>query len=112
MEPRPKSSSARVLAPIALAVCAVAVLVVIVSTAGGGGDSASTAVRESSSTGTSKTETAARKTPQRSTYTVKTGDTLGAIAVETGVPVETLQELNPALDPQALATGQKIKLVQ
>jgi LysM repeat protein len=41
---------------------------------------------------------------------VKTGDTLGSIAERTGVDVETLQELNPDLDPQALVSGQRIKL--
>ena len=50
---------------------------------------------------------ASRRVP---TYTVKTGDTLGAIAEKTGTDVERLQELNPELDPQALVAGQKIKL--
>ena len=43
-------------------------------------------------------------------YTVKTGDTLAAIAETVGVPVERLLELNPDLDPQALVSGQKIRL--
>jgi LysM repeat protein len=47
---------------------------------------------------------------QPATYTVQSGDTLGAIAETTGVTVETLQELNPELDPQALIAGQKIQL--
>ena len=46
----------------------------------------------------------------RARYTIKTGDTLGAIAEKTGVPVERLEELNPELDPQALVAGQRIKL--
>ncbi len=41
---------------------------------------------------------------------MKTGDTLGAIAEKTGLDVETLLTLNPDLDPQALVSGQKIKL--
>jgi LysM repeat protein len=41
---------------------------------------------------------------------VKPGDTLGGIGQKTGVDVETLQSLNPSLDPQALVSGQKIKL--
>ncbi|MDQ3934468.1 MAG: LysM domain-containing protein [Actinomycetota bacterium] len=49
------------------------------------------------------------KLPQ-GVYVVKTGDTLGSIAEKTGIPVEKLQELNPELDPQALVSGQKIKL--
>ena len=48
--------------------------------------------------------------PARARYTIKTGDTLGAIAVKTGVSVERLEELNPELDPQALVAGQRIKL--
>ena len=43
-------------------------------------------------------------------YTVKTGDTLGGIAATVGVSVTRLQELNPELDPQALVSGQKIRL--
>jgi LysM repeat protein len=43
-------------------------------------------------------------------YTVKTGDTLGRIAAKTGVPVARLQRLNPQLDPQALVSGQRIRL--
>ena len=41
---------------------------------------------------------------------MKVGDTLGGISEKTGVPVEQLLELNPNLDPQALVSGQKIKL--
>jgi len=43
-------------------------------------------------------------------YVVKAGDTLAGIAQTTGVPVEMLQELNPNLDPQALVSGQRIRL--
>ena len=43
-------------------------------------------------------------------YTVKTGDTLGGIAETVGIPITRLQELNPELDPQALVSGQKIRL--
>ena len=41
---------------------------------------------------------------------VQAGDTLGGIAEKTGVSVETLQELNPNVDPQALTSGQRLKL--
>jgi LysM repeat protein len=47
---------------------------------------------------------------QQSEYVVQTGDTLGGIASKTGVTVEKLQQLNPHLDPQALVSGQRIKL--
>jgi LysM repeat protein len=56
------------------------------------------------------TTTAQNKYAHRRAYTVRTGDTLGGIAEKTGVAVDTLQQLNPGLDPQALVAGQKIKL--
>ena len=69
-----------------------------------------TAGSRSGSVTSPTTTTGAKPTPRRSTYTVKTGDTLGGIAEKTGVTVERLQELNPELDPQALLSGQKINL--
>jgi LysM repeat protein len=110
MPTRSSSSSARIIAPASLAVCAVAVLVVIGASIGAG---------NSSGGGTATPQTATQETTQTATappprqpasYTIEAGDTLGGIAEETGVPVETLQELNPELDPQALIAGQKIKL--
>jgi LysM repeat protein len=41
---------------------------------------------------------------------VRSGDTLTSISIETGVPVETLQQLNPGLDTQALQPGQRLRL--
>lgn len=43
-------------------------------------------------------------------YVVKPGDTLSSIAIGTGVSVEQLQALNPDVDPQALAAGERLKL--
>lgn len=48
--------------------------------------------------------------PLRATYRVKQGDSFASISEQTGVPVETLQELNPEIDPRALQPGQKLKL--
>jgi peptidoglycan endopeptidase LytE len=103
-------SPARLLAPLALVVFALAVVLVLL-TASTGDDGDGGADTTSDQTGTTaQTTTATTTTPRRSTYTVKTGDTLGLIAEKTGVPVERLQELNPELDPQALLSGQKINL--
>jgi LysM repeat protein len=44
------------------------------------------------------------------TYTVKSGDTLSAIAARSGVSVAVILRLNPGLNAQALQTGQVIKL--
>jgi LysM repeat protein len=46
----------------------------------------------------------------KTTYTVKVGDTLGAIAAKTGVPLARIQALNPDVDPHAMVAGQQIRL--
>lgn len=94
------------LAPVALVVFGVTFLVVLF--AGGGeddaGDPARGAPQQSADGGSGGGASGERS------YTVEAGDTLDAIAGKTGVAVEELQQLNPDLDPQALATGQKVKL--
>ncbi len=104
-------SRARLLAPMALAACALALVAVLLGSDVGGGDSGGNSDEASQTTPRRTTTTRTRERPApRSTYTVKTGDTLGSIAESTEIDVETLQELNPELDPQALVSGQKIKL--
>ena len=98
---------ARVLAPLALVVCAIAFFAILFSAGGGDGGGAEPAARKQT---TERRAASRAQRPRRSTYTVRTGDTLAGIAAKTGVPVERLQELNPELDPQALVSGQRIKL--
>ena len=99
------------LAPLALAACAVAVLIVLVGSLAGGDSSSNgtTAETEAADTTATTTETT-RKPAAPASYTVQEGDTLGAIAEKTGVPVETIELLNPEVDPQALIAGQKLDL--
>ena len=113
MADKPRRSPARLLAPLALVAVVVALLVMLGGAGAGGGDD------DGDSGGGSVGSTAPETTlepaepeppPPRKTYTVKSGDTLGAISEDTDVPVDTIEELNPELDPQALVTGQKIKL--
>ena len=48
---------------------------------------------------------------ERRVYVVKPGDCcLSQIAERTGVDVNTLVELNPNLDPQAIHSGDRVKL--
>jgi LysM repeat protein len=102
---RRRRSPARFLAPIALIAVAVAVVLVVSNSKESADSGGKGSVTETTAT---RTDTTPKK--RRANYTVKTGDTLGAIAEKTGVSVERLQELNPELDPQALVSGQKIKL--
>ena len=43
-------------------------------------------------------------------YTVRSGDTLGAIAKRQGKSLSTLQKLNPGINPNKLSIGQKIRV--
>src|SRR3954454_560727 len=100
-------SPARLFAPVALVACAVAILMIVNANSGAGGS-------KTSSTATGSSTTATTKQPVRrhhKHYVVKQGDVLSQIAIKTGVPLATIQELNPTVDAQSLHAGQKLKLV-
>ena len=106
-------SPARLLAPIALVAFAIALLLVVGASSLDGGDDdagggAADTAESVESEGTSTADAPER--PRKRTYVVKAGDNLDVIAEKTGVPTETLEELNPELDPFALDIGQKITL--
>jgi len=108
-----RRSSARLLAPIALVLFAfVFFLVIANSDTPEDSDNGPDRAGQRSGNNTTTTTTPDGSQPQTGArfYTVKTGDTLAAIAETVGVPVDTLLELNPDLDPQALVSGQKIRL--
>ena len=107
---RRRRSPARLLAPVALLGCAVALAAVVLSSPAVKGDDAGTPQTNERTTTETRTGAERKRRQTRRKYTVKAGDTLGAIAEQTGVSVERLQALNPELDPQALVAGQKIKL--
>jgi LysM repeat protein len=97
---------ARIFAPLSLVACAVAVLVIVNTNNKESGDSNGSNPPTQTSTVTNQQPT--KKTPKR--YTVKPGDVLSAIAIKTGVPLDTLIRLNPNVDAQSLHAGQKLKL--
>jgi LysM repeat protein len=99
---------ARIFAPLSLVACAVAVLVIVNKNNPDSGGSKSTPTQTSTLSTTSTTKDATTKTRRR--YTVKPGDVLSAIAIKTGVPLDTLIRLNPNVDAQSLHAGQKLKL--
>ncbi len=98
----------RYLAPLALAAATGATIVVVSSSLGGS--------HHAGTTTSSITRASGRRAPRRHaahrSYVVRAGDTLSRIAVETGVPVATIEALNPGVDPAALQTGQRLKLGQ
>ena len=94
-----RRSPARFLAPLALIAAAIAVYTVAQpepSTTSGPTPSVATTQK-------------AKPKKQAASYTVKAGDTLSGIAEKTGVPLETIQELND-VDANSLRVGRKLRL--
>ena len=95
---------------MALITCAVAVYAVVDNTllendsASSNGSTQQTTTTKS----TSKKGTKARK--RRRAYVVKSGDTLSAISIKTGVSMATIQRLNPKLEADTLHAGQRVRL--
>ena len=108
MAERRHRTPARWLAPLALVTCAVAVYAVVENTMGD--DSSSQGTNTIQRTTKPKTTSTAAKRKRKRTYIVKSGDTLSAISVKTGVPLSTLEQLNPKLNADTLHTGQKVRL--
>lgn len=99
------------LAPLALIVFAIACFAVLTNQSSGGSAKDAASSNSTGSTAAKATAAgAAASTPTRATYKVKAGDSFAAIAEKQGVDVNTLQELNPDIDPRALQPGQKLKL--
>jgi LysM repeat protein len=100
-------SPARLFAPLALVACAIAILVIVNGSSDSDGSKPSKTATTTSTTTTTPKQGA--KKPRRR-YVVKPGDVLSQISIKTGVPLDTLQRLNPGVDAQSLRVGQKLKL--
>jgi LysM repeat protein len=95
---------ARLAAPLALLAAAVAIAVVVQASGSGSSSDPPTATR------TAVTQPVRRARTSPRFYVVKAGDTLTVIAGKAKVSLETIQRLNPDVDPNALQTGQRLKL--
>jgi LysM repeat protein len=108
---RRRRSIGRWLAPVALITCAVAVYAVVDNTLlkNDSASSGSSSTQQTTTTkGTPKKGTKARK--RRRAYVVKSGDTLSAISIKTGVSMATIERLNPKLQADTLHAGQRVRL--
>lgn len=94
----------RLAAPLALLAALIAVVVVINASNPHSSSSAPPVTRTASHHPARR-----HQAPPRS-YVVQPGDTLSVIAAKTHVSLEMIQRLNPNVDPQALQTGQRLKL--
>jgi LysM repeat protein len=100
------TAPARALAVLAL-IGGFIVLVVVVSAALSGGNS------DNGRQGGSRGNVSRQTTPDKQApkvYVIENEDTLTAIAHKTGVPVATIERLNPQVDPLSLIAGEKLKL--
>jgi LysM repeat protein len=101
----------RWLAPVALITCAVAVYAVVDNTLLKD-DSASSSNGSTQQTTSTKTTSkkGAKARKRRRAYVVKSGDTLSAISIKTGVSMVTIKRLNPKIQADTLHAGQRVRL--
>jgi LysM repeat protein len=99
------TAPARALAVLAL-IGGFIVVIVVISAALSGGDSGEG--RQGGSGEVSRPAQPAEKVPK--VYVIENEDTLTAIAHKTGVPVATIERLNPQVDPLSLISGETLKL--
>ncbi len=99
------STASRWIAPVALILAALVTGLIVLGSGGSGSGSGS-----GSGAAPAPVTTVEAKTTGARFYTVRSGDTLTAISIDTGVPLVTLQQLNPELDSQALQPGDRLRL--
>jgi LysM repeat protein len=70
------------------------------------------AVQTTHKTVSTSTSTAGTRTTKAGPrfWTVQAGDTFGVISTKSGVPVATIQQLNPTVKSTSLFIGQKLRL--
>ena len=109
----PRRSHARYLAPLALVAFFIALAVVVSSSGDGQGDTGPAtppAERSEDTRQGDETRGSTSRRGGRRTYVVRAGDTPSTIAEKTGVSLQTIEELNPEIDPQQLSPGQRLRL--
>lgn len=116
-ERRRPSTAARFGAP-ALFLLAVTIAVLLIRSGLNGGSTPGTTTREGPVTHPSTAPTPPPGTTRQGAtttisgqfYTVGSGDTFGSISAKTGVPIATLEELNPGVSSNSLQVGQKLRV--
>ena len=61
-------------------------------------------------TTTARTTTSRKHAPAKRYWTVQAGDTFGVISSRSGVPVATIEQLNPGISSTSLVIGQKVRI--
>jgi LysM repeat protein len=106
----------RYVAPAAFLLAATIAIVLVRSGLNAGKTASQTTVsvpttpRKHIATTTARTTTQKAKPTGQRFWTVQAGDTYGVISTKSGVPVATLQRLNPKASSTSLFIGEKIRL--
>jgi LysM repeat protein len=103
---------ARFLAPLALILTMAGVYLLVHRQVLARHTAAATVTRSfvSRTTSTVIKATPVKTTPKPSVYVVRAGDTMSAIADKAGISLSDLESLNPNANPNALQTGQRLRL--
>jgi LysM repeat protein len=95
-------SSARYLAPLALAAAITATYLIV--------HSQLTSKHSTPASHIARGRSRSRSQLKATFYVVQSGDSLSAISGKRGISVATLEALNPGVNPNALQTGQRLRL--
>ncbi len=109
---KPASWTARILAPVVLAIAAAAIVLVVNGSVGGAdeGDDGGGG-RESATITTSEgCQPDAQQAVSDGYFVIEPGEDLSIVADRTCIPVDELIELNPNLDPQLIQPGNCVDL--
>ena len=98
----------RFLAPLALVAVIAGVFAVVQVSRRDAADGAKT----TATVKTTSNRRSSRRRARAKTYVVKAGDNLTIISERTGVPLETLQQLNPNVNAQSLSVVQRLRLTR
>jgi LysM repeat protein len=96
----------RLLAPIAIIAVAVSVYLVVHGTV----DNHHTVTQTHNGLNAAKPHHTHKHSRKVTYYVVKPGDTLSGIAARAGISLTTLEQLNPNISPNALQTGERLRL--
>jgi LysM repeat protein len=105
----PRRDWRRYVAPAAFLIAATIAVLLIRSGLRAGTVSTTTTVAAPTTTRKKKPTTTAPSSGLRF-WTVQAGDTFGVISTKTGVPVATIQQLNPNVKSTSLFIGEKLRL--
>ena len=103
---------ARYIVPLALAASVTATYLIVHHALGNKDSSTTSATVLTTSTVAHRHGNSGSGSSKAKFYVVKAGDSLSAIADKTGVPMSTIERLNPHLNPNALQLSQRLRLRQ